>query len=132
MKTNGGNGADPGLDATLTLPLDPPVKVGGAEHTELELREPTAGAVRDAERELGPGPARLGESSVAQLSAYKIALVAAGARVNRAVIERMRNSEVNAAYDFLIRLLDIGRPVGLPSSPTSPDGGDGDQATPGA
>jgi hypothetical protein len=128
MKTEG-NGADPGLDATMTLPLDPPVKVGGTEHAELLLREPTSGGMRDAEKELGPGPP--GSSSVAQMSAYKIAVVAAGARVNRAVVERMRNSEVNAAYDFLANLLELGRPVGPNLSPTSPNGGDGDQPMPG-
>jgi hypothetical protein len=124
------NGADAGLDATMTIRLDPPVVTGGATHDELILREPSSGAMRDAEKELGIGPP--GSSSIAQMSAYKIAVVAAGARVNRAVIERARNSEVNAAYDFLAKLLELGRVTGPNLSPTLPGSGDGDQPMPGA
>ena len=127
LAPNGYDATDFG--ATMTIALFEPIKIGGTTHEEITLQEPTAGALRDAERELGNGVP--GTSSIAQLSAYKIAVVAAGARVNRVVIERMRMSQVNEAFAFLSPLLEAGQRIGETLSPTSQDSGAGDLMTDG-
>ena len=89
---------------TLTIHLDPPIEVNGRTFTELHLEEPTAQMVERAEAELA------GNMSVHALRKYQIAFVSQGSKTPRAVIERMRITQVKEAADFLSSFLGSGGP----------------------
>jgi hypothetical protein len=89
---------------TLTIHLDPPIEVNGRAYTELHLEEPTAQMVERAEAELA------GNMSVHALRKYQIAFVSQGSKTPRAVIEKMRITQVKEAADFLSSFLGGGGP----------------------
>jgi Phage tail assembly chaperone proteins, E, or 41 or 14 len=99
------------LERTRTLVLIEPITVGAETYSELMLREPTAQAMENAEKELGSAN-NLSLASAQQLRRYQVKLVAGGARVSDAVVWRMYVSQVNEASDFLLGTFNTGPSTG--------------------
>jgi hypothetical protein len=91
---------------TLDIEIDPPIEANNKTWTSLHLEEPTAKMIELAEAELA------GNMSVHALRKYQIALVSQGAKVPRAVVERMRISQVREAADFLSGFIGGGPATG--------------------
>jgi hypothetical protein len=91
---------------TLDIDLVDPIEVAGRTYTSLHLEEPTAQMVERAESELA------NNMSVHTLRKFQISLVSQGAKVPRAVVERMKISQVKAAADFLSSFTGSGPPTG--------------------
>src|SRR3954468_2044464 len=95
------NGADE--PRMLDMEIEPPIEgPNGRTYTTLHLEEPTAQMIERAEAELA------GNMSVHAMRKYQIALVSQGAKVPRAVIEKMRISQVKQAADFLSQFIAGG------------------------
>jgi hypothetical protein len=78
-----------------------------AQHvTRLHLQEPTGRQYENACKELANG------ANAYAMERFKITLIAQAAKVDRAIIEGMKKSQIERAFDFLSRLLDAGRPTG--------------------
>src|SRR5262249_42795894 len=84
---------------TLDIAIEPPITVNDRTYTTLHLEEPSAQMVVAAEAELA------GPMNVHSLRKYQIALVSQGSKTPRAVIERMRISQVREAADFLSQFI---------------------------
>lgn len=93
------------LPRTLDIELDPPIDFNGKTYTTLHLEEPTAQMVERAEAELL-------QMNVHTLRKHQIALVSQGSQTPRAVIERMRISQVREAADFLSSFIGGGPQTG--------------------
>jgi hypothetical protein len=91
---------------TLDLDIDPPVEFQRKRFDVLHLQEPTGGQLEKAEQELAGGP------NAYTLRRYMITLVAAVAKVPREVVLAMRQSQIEAAFDFLSRSRPGGPPTG--------------------
>lgn len=91
---------------TLDLELDPPVLFQKKPFERIHLEEPTGAMLEAAEQELVPGP------NAYTLRRYQITLIAKVAKVPREVVLAMRESQIEAAFGFLSRLRDAGRPTG--------------------
>jgi hypothetical protein len=87
---------------TLDIEIEPAIVINDNRYSTLHLEEPSAKAVEIAERELANG---MHPSAVRK---YQIALVAGAAKVNVAIVERMRISQVREGSDFLARFLSGG------------------------
>jgi hypothetical protein len=103
-ETTGGNDDDE--PRTMDLEIDPPIEVNNRTYSTLHLEEPTAQMVERAEAELA------GAMSVHALRKYQISLVSQGSKTPRAVVERMRISQVREAADFLSSFIGGGPATG--------------------
>lgn len=72
------------MDQTMTLLLDPPVRLGEAEYSELQLREPTVGEDEEA----------------SQAKTYSIRLLSLIAGVPEAAVRKMPRGVLMQAMDF--------------------------------
>jgi hypothetical protein len=88
------------------IEIDPPIEVNGKTYDVLHLEEPTAQMIERAEQELS------GAMSVHALRKYQISLVSLGSKTPRAVVERMRISQVKEAADFLSSFIGGGPAIG--------------------
>lgn len=95
------------LPRTLTLDIDPPIEANGKTYTTLYLEEPTAQMVERAEQEYAGG-----QMTVHTIRKHQIALVSQGSKTPRAVIEKMRISQLEEASDFLSSFIGAGRRTG--------------------
>ena len=96
----------PGADdlPTREFELNPPIEFSnGQTYRTLHLREPTAGEMRDARREV---PTQMPSGD--QISNFNIVLLSLVTKVPRGAIERMRHSEVEEAALFLLTLANRG------------------------
>ena len=94
---------------TLDIEIEPPLELNGNVYSTLHLEEPTAHMVERAEAELA------GKNYFQDLHAlrkYQIALVSQASGWPRAVIERMRISQVREASDFLSIFIAGGQATG--------------------
>ena len=119
MSTNGSTGTgyveDEGLAGhapdtddirTMDLDIDPPIEINGKPYTRLHLEEPTAQMMERAEAELAHG------YDAWSLRKYQIWLVSQGGKLPRAVVEKMRVTQVKKAADFLQSFLASGPETG--------------------
>lgn len=88
-----------------TIPLRKPVALAEVVYDKLDLREPTAGELEKASML----PTGVGQA---------ISLIAAVAKVPRAVAERLCQRDFEEANDFLASFSDVSPTTGETSSPS--------------
>lgn len=90
------------LPETFSLQLDPPIKVKGGEVSVIELKEPRARQVRDAEARLDE---RLSEASATE---YQMTLVRLVSDVPQEVVNELPIVALGQAMGFLQAFIDAG------------------------
>ena len=90
-----GDDADDDLPRILDIEIDPPIEWNGKTYSTLHLEEPTGRMIEKAEQELSGG------ANFAALRKYQFALVSNASHTPRAVVEKMRISQIQQAADFL-------------------------------
>ena len=97
---------EPGVPASLTLEINPPIKHAGASYDSFVLREPTIGEVRKSDRYLNGG---ITQESLRNRSIWLISFVSG---VPVPVIESCGISTLNRAMAYLNVFLELGRGTG--------------------
>jgi hypothetical protein len=99
-----GNGHD--VSKPIDMRIDPPVD----DITSLHLREPTFQDVRIAEAQIVRDA--YGRITDASSRDHQAVLLSRVCNVTRQQLDKMRISEVNRAYDFLMTFKDAGPAIG--------------------
>ncbi|HVB67982.1 MAG TPA: phage tail assembly protein [Acetobacteraceae bacterium] len=92
------------LPPTLDIPIEPPLKLKGAEYAVLSLREPQAIEVQKAETHLR-------QPSMDKMRAYQINLVAQVSGLPEPVVGCLRISTLRTAMDYLEGFIKGSRPT---------------------
>jgi len=90
--------------------IDPAVEVNGAVFTTMHLREPTFQEVTQAETVIIRDA--FGRMTDASSRLYQATLISKVSGVSRAAIDKMRISQVNEAFSFLMEFRDAGPATG--------------------
>jgi hypothetical protein len=118
---------DPRSPPERDFPLNPPVEFNKKVFRSIRLREPSGAVYEAAQREM---PVNAQPTPIHAVR-FQMTMLAGVARVPREVIERMRLTEIQEAFAFVLPLFQAFLATGETSSLTSPDSGDGDLTTDG-
>jgi len=100
------DGKGDGFPRTLRIELDPHIEVNGRTYTTLDLSEPTGRMIVNAEAELARG------NDVHSLRKFQLALVSQASGLPRAVVENMRITQIEEAFNFLTSFKPNGTRTG--------------------